>query len=539
MIRKRSSGANLQPMMSDEPLPTSSAHAGAVREGASEISRSDSGWSDHSGAAVATLFHRAMGAVFLLAWASLSSQILLLVGSRGLLPLVDFVEAARDAHSLSFFTFPSVLAWLPRDGALYWGTLPGMAIAALQILGRRPRTCAALQTAWYLGYVTICRGFLGFQWDNLLLECGFLAAFLPTDRSAPLAHLLMRALLFKLYFESGLAKWQSPLHDWRDGSAMTYYFQTAPLPTKLAWYAHHLPRWWHIFESYATLWMELVLPFAIFGTRRFRIVAALAFTIFQGINVATANYAFFCYLTVALHVFLLDDADVTNAMAWLRRRAELMLRRPHTNASQEVKATPQSTPQSTRSRTPVRIVAIAWAFLSLTEAWFQFGDPTSDNGLTAALVPVLEWSRTYRVVNAFHLFSAVTRERIEPEFQTADESGTWTARDLRFKAGDPLRAPPFVAPHQPRVDFLLWFYGLSYQRQQPTYVATLLARLCEDPSAVADLFQSSLPLHPTSVRIVFWEYAFTSAAEKHNTGAWWTRHEIGSTQSFACHQNSP
>ena len=106
--------------------------------------------------------------------------------------------------------------------------------------------------------------FLGFQWDNLLLECGLLAAFLPARRPAVSMHFLFRALLFKLYFESGIAKWQSPLHDWQDGSAMTFYYETAPLPTALAWYAHHLPRWWHQFESRATLVLELGVPFAAF-----------------------------------------------------------------------------------------------------------------------------------------------------------------------------------------------------------------------------------------------------------------------------------
>src|SRR5256885_8382782 len=46
------------------------------------------------------------------------------------------------------------------------------------------------------------------------------------------AHLLLRVLLFKLYFESGIAKWQSGLHDWHDGSAMTFYYETAPLPAR-------------------------------------------------------------------------------------------------------------------------------------------------------------------------------------------------------------------------------------------------------------------------------------------------------------------
>src|SRR5256885_10492323 len=98
------------------------------------------------------------------------------------------------------------------------------------------------------------------------------------------AHLLLRVLTFKLYFESGIAKWQSPLHDWHDGSAMTYYYETAPLPAALAFYAHHLPVWWHHLESRATLVLELVVPFAAFGPRPARLLALAALTRFQVVN---------------------------------------------------------------------------------------------------------------------------------------------------------------------------------------------------------------------------------------------------------------
>src|SRR5207245_7175625 len=130
------------------------------------------------------------------------------------------------------------------------------------------------------------------------------AALLPADREAPLAHLLFRLILFKLYWESGLAKWHSRIGDWQDGSAMTFYYETAPFSAALAFYAHHAPAWWHHFESRATLFFELALPLAIFGPRRVRQIAAVFFTFFQVINALTANYGFFCYLACALHVFL-------------------------------------------------------------------------------------------------------------------------------------------------------------------------------------------------------------------------------------------
>src|SRR5262249_35544629 len=143
-----------------------------------------------------------------------------------------------------------------------------------------------------------------------------LATLLPRGRRAPWAHFLFRVLLFKLYVESGIAKWGSYLHDWHDGSAMTFYYETAPLPARLAWNAHALPASWHHFESWFTLFFELVVPFGIFLPRRGRLATLLVLTVFQIVNLATANYGFFCYLALALHLFLLDDRDVIRARSW-------------------------------------------------------------------------------------------------------------------------------------------------------------------------------------------------------------------------------
>ena len=479
-----------------------------------------------SGEVVARLFHRALAAVFLIAWLSLGRQVLLLVGRRGLLPLADFVAAAGAEHALSFGRFPSVLVWAPTDGMLLGGCVAGVVLSLLALFGVRPRLCAAAQTLWYLGYVTACRGFLGFQWDNLLLECGFLAAFLSVERPAPLARLLMRAVLFKLYFESGLAKWQSPLHDWQDGSAMTFYYETAPLPTALAWYAHHLPRWWHLFESRATLAIELVLPFAIFGPRRARLLSAALFTLFQIINAATANYGFFCYLATALHLFLLEDSDV-RALGGLFRRFRLFTPRPPAG-----EASSASRSAARMHCVAARTGAAAWILLSLSEAWFTFGEPGPAG---QPLLPLLQLSQTFRVVNTYHLFAAVTRERVEPEFQVqAHADGPWIPYHLHYKPGPTTRSPPFVAPHQPRADFLLWFYGLGWNRRPPSYVSELLARLCDEPRAMAALFDAPPPDAPVAVRVVFWDYHFSSPADKRSTGAWWTRRQIAEGPSLTC-----
>jgi hypothetical protein len=483
------------------------------------------------------------------AWLSLGAQVQVLIGSRGLLPVADFMEAARAQPGVSLLDLPTLAWWFHSDGALRAGVVLGAALSVAALFGVARRTCFALSTLLYLSYVTVTRDFLSFQWDNLLIECGFLAAFLRTDAPAPVAHFLFRLVLFKLYFESGLAKWQSPLRDWQDGSAMTYYYETAPLPTWLAWYAHHLPVWWHHFESRATLVLELVIPFGIFGPRPARLFAFAAFTLFQIINAATANYGFFCYLAAVLGVFLLDDADVARAGAGLARAARFVpaaVRRAAARAAELARKRPRL-PSPPRLPPPARRgLAVAGAalftFVSTAAAWMEFGPSGQPPPLAT---PLLRLDRGFRVVNTYHLFQSITRERIEPEFQTLAEGpiaeretddAAWTAQYFKHKPGDVMRRSDFVAPHQPRVDFQLWFYGLRFDRRAPAYVVALTERLCEEPDVVQPLFRTPLPPHPTAVRLVFWQYQFTSPAERSSTGAWWRRTRLAATRAVPCPQ---
>jgi hypothetical protein len=473
-------------------------------------------WPGASGPQVATVFHKLLALIFVVAWLSLAVQVRLLIGARGLMPLARFLEVLSAEGPIPVLGYPSLLrvGILARDGALLAGTLLGAALAVLALLGLRPRLCLGIGTALYLSYAVACRTFLSFQWDNLLLECGTLAVFLPAGRAAPVAHLAFRILIFKLYFESGIAKWQSSLHDWHDGSAMTYYYETAPLPAALAFYAHHLPVWWHHLESRATLVLELVVPLAIFGPRRVRLGAAAALTGFQVVNAATANYGFFCYLAAALHVFLLADGDLARLPAWFQPR----------------------TARAPGPRAPLlRRLGLSalglYLVMSVIEAAVHF---TQGGPWLAALEPVRGLFEPLRLVNTYHLFASITRERIEPEPQIdPDGGGTWIGLELRHKPGDPARRPDYVAPHQPRVDFQLWFHGLSFQSRQPLYVASLLGHLCGDRPAVQSLFRAPLPA-AAAVRMAYYQYHFASAAEHHATGRWWNRTLLGASAAIPC-----
>jgi hypothetical protein len=495
-----------------------------------------------SGPAVARLFDRLLAAIFAIAWISLGSQVDLLIGSRGLLPASEVVTALRS-QDLSYLDAPSIFVRLgAADGTLHAAIGAGIALSVLAFAGVMPRLAFALMTLLYLSFATVTRTFLSFQWDNLLLECGMLAAILPRDRRAPWTHFLLRVALFKLYWESGVAKWQSPIHDWHNGSAMTFYYETAPIPARLGWYAHHLPAWWHAFEGWFTLFFELAVPLLIFTTRRARLFALATFTLFQVVNLSTASYGFFCYLALSLHVFLLDERDVValrvrlvRRFPWLHRmrvrRRWLDLRIHRLTAWIRLPGLTVTEAQRRWIRGGAAATAVtAYLGISFLEALVHFsGSRTLASDLGSARET---WTRL-RLVNTYHLFAAITRDRIEPEVQTFDGTA-WTAHDLRHKPGDPMRAPHVVAPHQPRVDFQLWFYGLAYRGGAPPWVSALLDRVCHEPAAVQQLFREPLPQAPESARMAFFRYHFTSPAERRATGAWWKREPAGTMKPVHC-----
>ena len=98
------------------------------------------------------------------------------------------------------------------------------------------------------------------------------------------------------------------------------------------------------------------------------------------------------------------------------------------------------------------------------------------------------------------------------------------AYDFKYKPGDVERPPPFVAPHQPRLDWQMWFAALGTVQQNPWFV-NLSVRLLEgDPGVLGLLETNPFPNRPPKwIRASLFDYHFTTPAQRGKTGDWWTR----------------
>lgn len=469
---------------------------------------------DPPGPAVARLYHRSLGAVSLVAWLSLLVQIKLLIGWRGLSPVQTLLInlRAQDLY-LRWRDLPSHFFFDTSDTSAVVGCLVGVGLSIVALLGVLPRLALPLSGLLYLGYIHGGRVFLQFQWDNLLVEASVLAALLHSRRPDPLGWWAQRLLLVKLVVLSGVAKMLSSKGDWLDGTAMAHYYETAPLPTPLAWHAHHLPSWWHTAESWGTLVFELVLIWGAVlgrGPRRIALAAVLGFVVLDGL---TANYGFFLVLTSALTLSLVRESTTSSIESTVRQR---------TGRPQQ----PTGLPIEWRSPAGLARAGVLglWVLLSVQAALPRLTPLEDPAPKLAATV------RHFRLVNTYHLFGSVTETRTEPEFQVSTDGTSWTALPLHHKPGPPDRAPSFLPLHMPRVDFRLWFHALSWQQVTRPYVANILRRLCHDPAAVAPLFAVPVPDTTTHVRIAYWDTRFAPPGSED----WWTRRLLDTTRTIPC-----
>jgi hypothetical protein len=136
---------------------------------------------------------------------------------------------------------------------------------------------------------------------------------------------------------------------------------------------------------------------------------------------------------------------------------------------------------------------------------------------------VLKWTDPFRTINGYGLFRAMTTSRPEIIVEGSQNGRTWREYEFRWKPGDLRRAPSFVQPHQPRLDWQMWFAALNPRRAY--WINGFLLRLLEgSPEILGLLGRNPFPDQPPRfVRLAYYEYEFTTPDERRETDQWWKR----------------
>jgi hypothetical protein len=457
---------------------------------------------------VSALFIKLLALVYFIAFASLSSQIVALAGQDGILPLTHLLENATIEFGWKrYLAYPTVFWINAGDTALTMATWLGCAFSVLLLLNYKTRFSLLVLYLLYLSLYHAGQTFMNFQWDYLLIEAGFLAIFLtPNSR---IIIFLFRWLLFRLRFMSGLSKILSNDPGWAGLSALTFYFETQPLPPVGAWYAHQLPEWILILATAATLFIELVVPFMMFMARKYRFIAAWLTLLLQVLIILTSNHNWFNILTIILCLFLFDDKAIASVIpkrlgSWLLQQKQVA-----------------SIPAYSRP------ISYVFAAIILVTSSVQLWEMASGNRIRGNPGHVLDYIERWSLANNYHVFPTVNQQRVELIIEGTADGHTWLPYSFKYKPGALNKPLHVVIPHQPRLDWMAWFVPLH-----PLFIDWfenfLDALLDNSPDVTALLEHNPFPeAPPIAIRVQAYEYKFTDIDEHNATGNWWKRRYLG------------
>src|SRR4029077_20883681 len=89
------------------------------------------------------------------------------------------------------------------------------------------------------------------------------------------------------------------------------------------------------------------------------------------------------------------------------------------------------------------------------------------------------------------------------------------------------RPPPWNIPHQPRLDWQMWFAALEDPRRLRWFWLFLQRLLENEPAVTALLERNPFPgKPPTYIRAQFYNYRYADPADNAH-GRWWDRRSLG------------
>jgi hypothetical protein len=458
---------------------------------------------------IRVLFHRGLAVIYLLAFLVAATQFRPLAGENGLLPIRQYVER----HT--FRDRPSLFYYYPSDRAIGVTAWTGVGLSALALVGLPswlpspyavPVSMLLWLTLWtlYLSFVNAGQTFYGYGWESMLLETGFLAAFLGSGSTGPpvVVIWLLKWVLFRNMFGAGLIKLRGD-DCWRDLTALDYHYETQPIPNPVSWYVHHLPDRFHRLEVLGNHIVEIAVPFLYFTPQPWASMAGLATIGFQGWLMLTGNFSWLNALTIVQAIATFSDGVLMSAL-------------------------PAATPSVTAPPLYLQASAVVLAAVVLWRSVDPVRNILSERQvMNTAFDPL-------RLVNTYGAFGSITRNRYEIVVQgTTDEVVTadteWRTYEFKGKPTDPDQRPRQVAPYHYRLDWQLWFAAMAPSPRRSPWFLALLDRLLEGDEATEKLL-ASVPFTettPTHVRAVSYRYRFATPEERRETGRWWERERVG------------
>ena len=122
----------------------------------------------------------------------------------------------------------------------------------------------------------------------------------------------------------------------------------------------------------------------------------------------------------------------------------------------------------------------------------------------------------------------MTTSRPEIAIEGSNDREHWQAYEFRYKPGRLDHAPGWNIPHQPRLDWQMWFAALGSAQDNPWFGNLLVRLLQGSPTVLALLAHNPFPDHPPQyMRARLYDYHFNTNENRSTTGHWWRRELLG------------
>jgi len=217
------------------------------------------------------------------------------------------------------------------------------------------------------------------------------------------------------------------------------------------------------------------------------------------------------FLTIILCLFLFDDRALRQVLP-VRLQAALGWKETTTVRINPVKH---------------YAVGLLAAFV-LSIGTLKIYELATGQDLPARVRDTMNLASVYSVVNSYHVFPTMTTRRIELEVLGSRDGLDWKPYRFKYKPDRLDERPQFIIPHQPRIDWQMWFVTL-HPRHVPWFGHFLAALLDNSPTVTALLQHNPFPDEPPRfIRVEAWEYHFTDSDQRAHSGNWWTREALGS-----------
>ena len=533
-----------------------------------------------------TLFLRICALCYAMAFLSLYPQIPGLYGPQGLLPIHGFFA---DNDSFDWTQSSEVLQRLQSRPTLLWfarglGLTPDLMLDLLCLLGTILGLSAAFKPSmnrkvtfvilwiFYQSIYQVGQTFMWFQWDILLLEIGFLCIIVAPFHGStyyvprPYDHLnmmLVRWLLFRMMFASGVVKLTSQCPTWWGLTALPTHYESQCIPTPLAWFAYQLPEFFHKLSVAGTFFIEIGLVFLFFApTENLRKLTFVHQVLLMIVIMLTGNYNFFNLLFIGLCVSLMDDSWFSRkigmenygftskipkmvnlagcmGIAYLWYILALDIKTDQQSGSLTLDLNLKFTktdfnrfmteftflgvvlgglslafsalltlykglnPPDVYNRNSGffrKMIHMIWSgiYICIAASMFLVSTPIFTRGVGQPTPPYLteklqllpsafvEQAQNLHLVSSYGLFRRMTGVGGRPEvvIEVANKrNGPWKELHFRYKPGNLTEAPQFVLPHQPRLDWQMWFAALGDYQHNPWFLS-LLYRILESKCSV-------------------------------------------------------